>query len=108
MKAVENIIEKNMIRISFGLVVIFTIATVVWTTQFVIFYSVTEDIGSEGSQQQMTALDRELFDAVTEAKEMKTVPKPSLPTDIRNPFSQPYVPPPSVTTEVEGIPAQEE
>lgn len=106
MKSVKNILKKNAVRISFSLVVIFTTATVVWIARSVIFYSVTEDIDSGESQQQVTALDRELFDAVTEAKETKTAPKPSLPTDIRDPFSQPYVPPPpEVTTEAEDVPA---
>lgn len=106
MKDVKGILKKNATRISFGLVVIFTVVTVTWTAQFVIFYSTMKDVDSGNSQGQPNELNTELFNAVTEDWETKTAPKPSLPADIRDPFSPPYVPPPPEvkTDEVEGAP----
>ena len=111
MNAVKHFFKKNGIRIAFTVVFILASSAVAWTARFVIFYSAVSNNTSGEAQRQVMTLDNELFDVVTDAKNMKVESRVALPADIRDPFSEPYIPPPpeeTVETDDEELGTEDE
>ncbi len=77
-----------------GLVILFVVTIVGMTMKFVLFYSSVQEADLSDISGTDTALDKELFNSVTEVRAQKITDKKNASADIRDPFSPVYVPPP--------------